>query len=471
MTFCRNWDTFHGNKRWTMDRNLLHKYDRSVPRYTSYPTAPHFKAELTSADYARILSGIPEGKGISLYVHIPFCRHLCFYCACNTKIIDHNAPIAEYLGTVRKEVELTARAIGRRQRVTHIHFGGGTPNFAAAKDLAALLEVIGSRFDLADDLVTAMEIDPRLLTQDMAGEIAALGVNRISFGVQDFHPEVQKAINRIQPFEMVQDSTAWLRAAGIRSVNYDMIYGLPLQTVEIMRESIALAVQLRPERIALFGYAHVPWFKEHQKKLEAFSMPDTAARFDMAEAARADLLAAGYVPVGIDHFALPQDELAKAAQARRLRRNFQGYTTDGEVILAGFGQTSISGYVTAYAQNTDRNIEYRDRVQAGEFPVVRGCFLSAEDVYRRAAIEQVMCYGEVKLAALPGAGDFADKVWAEARESLILLEADGLVTLKDRALSVTAAGQPFTRVVASRFDAYLPPETAAEAPLRHAKAI
>ncbi len=454
-----------------MDRKLLHKYDRPVPRYTSYPTAPHFKAALSSDEYARILSGIPQEKGISLYVHIPFCRHLCFYCACNTKIIDHNAPVAEYLGTVRREVEMAAKAIGRQQRVTHIHFGGGTPNFAAAKDLGALLDVIGDRFERAGNLVTAMEIDPRLLTQEMAGEIAALGVNRISFGVQDFHPEVQKAINRIQPFEQVKACTEWLRAAGIQSVNYDMIYGLPLQTVDIMRESIALAVQLRPERVALFGYAHVPWFKEHQKKLEEFPMPDTEARFEMAEVARTDLLAAGYVPVGIDHFALPGDELAKAAQERKLRRNFQGYTTDGEDILAGFGQTSISNYVTAYAQNTDRNIEYRERVMAGMFPVVRGCLLSAEDIYRRSVIEQVMCYGAVNLAALEGADHFADKAWAGAQAKLAPLVEDGLVTLEDNGLSVTEIGQPFIRVVASCFDAYLPPEAAADAPQRHAKAI
>lgn len=454
-----------------MDRKLLHKYDRPVPRYTSYPTAPHFKTALSSDEYARILSGIPQEKGISLYVHIPFCRHLCFYCACNTKIIDHNAPIAAYLETVRKEVELAAKAIGRRQRVTHIHFGGGTPNFAAAKDLGALLDVIGDRFECAGNLVTAMEIDPRLLTQEMAGEIAALGVNRISFGVQDFHPEVQKAINRIQPFEQVKACTEWLRAAGIQSVNYDMIYGLPLQTVEIMRESIALAVQLRPERVALFGYAHVPWFKEHQKKLEEFPMPDTEARFEMAEVARTELLAAGYAPVGIDHFALPEDELAKAAQERKLRRNFQGYTTDGEDVLAGFGQTSISSYVTAYAQNTDRNIEYRERIMAGMFPVVRGCLLSAEDIYRRSVIEQVMCYGAVNLTALEGADHFADKVWAGARVKLAPLVEDGLVTLEDNGLAVTEMGQPFIRVVASRFDAYLPPEDAADAPQRHAKAI
>jgi oxygen-independent coproporphyrinogen-3 oxidase len=304
-------------------QELLAKYDRPVPRYTSYPTAPHFKAPVHQASCRALLQSLPEDQGVSLYIHIPFCRHLCLYCGCNTKVVDHEAPVREYLEAVRQEIALAAAAMGRRQKVSHIHFGGGTPNFARVGDLYNLLDTIADNFTLSDRPVIAMEMDPRILYQDKAQALVKLGVTRASLGVQDFHADVQQAVNRLQPYEYVQDCVCWLREAGIASINFDMIYGLPLQTPKKIHDNMEKLKTLQPDRVALFGYAHVPWFKEHQKKLEAYALPNTAARFEMAETARNDLMEMGYTPVGIDHFALPEDALAKALKQKCLRRNFQ----------------------------------------------------------------------------------------------------------------------------------------------------
>jgi oxygen-independent coproporphyrinogen-3 oxidase len=448
---------------------LLEKYDRPAPRYTSYPTAPHFRHSISQAAYRERLRDISESQSVSLYVHIPFCRHLCLYCGCHTKVVDHEAPISDYLGVVQKEIELAAAAIGRRQKVSHVHFGGGTPNFALIKDLSNLLNTISKKFTLSDYPVIAMEMDPRILYQDKAQALVKLGVNRVSLGVQDFQPDVQQAVNRIQPYEYVRDCVDWLRKVGIASINFDMIYGLPLQTPEKIHDNIEKLKTLQPDRVALFGYAHVPWFKEHQKKLEVYTLPNAPERFEMAEVARRDLIVAGYTPIGIDHFALPGDALAKALKEKRLHRNFQGYTADNEEIIVGFGQTAISAYGSAYVQNTDRNREYRDKVINGEFPVVKACLLSPEDIFRRSVIESVMCYGEVDLMSLDDANQWADVVWAAAFSALSHLADDGLVTLGDMDVMVTSKGRPFTRLVASAFDAYLQGQSTG-AP-RHAQAV
>jgi oxygen-independent coproporphyrinogen-3 oxidase len=449
-------------------RELLAKYDRPVPRYTSYPTAPHFKDTPGQGYYRGLLKAIPENQSVSLYIHIPFCRHLCLYCGCNTKVVDHQAPIHDYLDLVRQEISLTAAAIGRRQKVSHIHFGGGTPNFAAADDLGLLLDAIAKKFTLSPDLVIAMELDPRILSRKKTQELVKLGVNRVSLGVQDFQPDVQRAVNRIQPYEHVRDCVGWLREVGVNSINFDMIYGLPLQTPAKIHDNMEKLKDLRPDRVALFGYAHVPWFKGHQKKLEAYRLPDTFERSGMAELARHDLIKSGYVPVGIDHFALPGDDLAIALKEKRLHRNFQGYTADPDEILIAFGLTSISKHGGAYLQNTDSNREYRDKISNGEFPVVKSCLLSPEDIYRRSVIESIMCYGEADLLAMDKAHQWADLVWETALPALAGFAADGLVKLGDMDVMITPAGRPLTRLVASAFDAYLQ-QTGQGA--RHAKAV
>jgi oxygen-independent coproporphyrinogen-3 oxidase len=452
-------------------RELLAKYARAAPRYTSYPTTPHFRHAITQAEYRDLLHAIPENQSVSLYIHIPFCRHLCLYCGCHTKVVNHEEPLRDYMNVVRQEIILAAGAIGRRQKVSHIHFGGGTPNFAPSEDLGNLLNEIAKRFTLSDKAVIAMEMDPRILSREKVQELAALGINRVSLGVQDFQPDVQRVVNRIQPYEHVRDCVRWLRAEGIGSVNFDMIYGLPLQTPEKMHDNIKKLKELWPDRVALFGYAHVPWFKSHQKRLEAYRLPDTFERFEMAELARRDLLEAGYIPVGIDHFALPEDSLARALKGKRLRRNFQGYTSDPEEILIAFGQTAISQYASAYVQNTENNREYRDRVMNGAFPVVKACRLSPEDIYRRAAIESIMCFGDVDLMALDDAHQWSDAVWEKVLPALSAFAKDGLVRLGDMEMTVTPRGRILTRLIASAFDAYLPPAGQDAGGPQHAQAI
>lgn len=449
-------------------QELLLKYDRPVPRYTSYPTAPHFRHPASQLAYREWLGDLPEDQDISLYIHIPFCRHLCLYCGCHTQVVDRPAPIHEYLNTLQQEITLVAEAIGRRQKVSCIHFGGGTPNFAATDDLDALLNMVAQKFVLSNHIEIAMEMDPRILTREKTQMLTQLGINRASLGVQDFQPEVQAAINRIQPYEHVRSCVAWLREAGVASINFDMIYGLPLQTVDKMRDNMARVCELRPDRVALFGYAHVPWLKEHQRKLEEYSLPDVAARFEMAEAARADLIRAGYVPIGIDHFSLPGDALAVALKEKNLHRNFQGYTADSAKTLISFGQTAISQYHSAYVQNTSGNREYRESVTHGDFPLARACLLSPEDIFRRDIIENIMCYGEVDLMALNNAHQWADVVWETAYPALFGMEKDGLVDLGDMDVVITAQGRALTRLVASTFDYYLQHGNGVE---RHVRAI
>ncbi len=449
--------------------DLLKQYDRAVPRYTSYPTAPNFGEKVSRDSYFYILKNVFEEESVSLYIHIPFCKKLCTYCGCNTQVVDHDAPINSYIGTLKREIQLISDALGRKQRVSHIHFGGGTPNFAPIKALESLLNALRDDFSLNKELVIAMEIDPRLLTSEQAHALVALGVNRISMGVQEFDLNVQEAINRIQPFEMVRDCVEWFRTEGIKSINFDMIYGLPLQTTERIQESMQLLNDLKPERVALFGYAHVPWFKEAQKKLEQFKMPNVYDRYEMAENSRKFLIDNGYVPIGIDHFALPDDELAIALNEKKLHRNFQGYTTDKEQVLIGLGQTSISDYGNAYVQNTTRNKEYRERVNAGDLPIVKVCNLSDEDIYRRAVIEQIMCYQEVDINTINGAENFADKVWEQAQSLLEEYKADDLVEVGDMQLKITEQGRVFTRLIASAFDAYL--LSTDNATPKHAKAV
>ena len=452
-------------------QGLLAKYDRPVPRYTSYPTAPHFRHPVSQESCRERLCAIPENQSVSLYIHVPFCRHLCLYCGCHTKVVDHVAPIHGYLELVRQEISLAAESLGRRQKVSHIHFGGGTPNFASVADLDGLLREISRRFDVSGDVVIAMEMDPRILLRENVRALVRMGVNRVSLGVQDFQPDVQKAVNRIQPYEHVRDCVHWLREAGVTGINFDMIYGLPLQTPDRIHDNMAKLKELRPDRVALFGYAHVPWFKAHQKKLESYDLPDTYERFAMAEQARHDLMAAGYTSIGIDHFALPEDDIAKALEDKRLHRNFQGYTADNEKILIGFGQTAISDHGSAYFQNTGGNREYRDKIVGGELPVVKACLLSPEDVYRRSVIESIMCYGEVDLGSLDNAHQWADIVWASARPMLSAFVEDGLVRLEGRSLKITQEGRVFTRLVASAFDAYMRQAGQDAGIPRHARAV
>ena len=334
-----------------MDRTLLERYDKRVPRYTSYPTAPHFHPGINAAAYERWLTAIGPDAALSLYFHVPFCHEMCWYCGCHTKIVRRYEPIGDYAATMADEVALIGGLLETRPPVTHLHWGGGTPTILSADDLERLMGEIRGRFNVAPDAEIAVEMDPRTMTGDRVRALAQAGVNRASLGVQDFNEHVQKAINRIQPFEMTAQVVEWLRAAGIGAINFDLMYGLPYQAVDDVLRTVDLAVELQPDRMAVFGYAHVPWMKTHQKMIPDESLPGAWQRFEQAEAAAARLAERGYRRIGLDHFGLETDPMTEALDRGRLHRNFQGYTTDEARTLIGFGASSIGALPQGYVQN------------------------------------------------------------------------------------------------------------------------
>ncbi|MFN3499923.1 MAG: oxygen-independent coproporphyrinogen III oxidase, partial [Pannonibacter indicus] len=311
-----------------MSDHLARYAARNVPRYTSYPTAPHFSAEVTPGLYGSWLAGLPEETDLSLYLHVPYCRELCHYCGCHTKATRKDAPLVQYAKSLEAEIELVAGHLGAQRRVRHIHWGGGTPSLLPEASLLELSGLIRVLFDLTPDLEHAIELDPRYVTRRLALTLAVMGINRASLGVQDLNPDVQKAIGRVQSYEVLQTAVDHLRDAGLDALNFDLMYGLPLQTRDTILDTVARSVALQPSRIALFGYAHVPWMKKHQRLIDEPTLPAPAERLAMADAAREALMDAGYVAIGLDHFARPDDSMAIALAEGRLKRNFQGYTTD-----------------------------------------------------------------------------------------------------------------------------------------------
>lgn len=445
-----------------MKSTVLERYARRVPRYTSYPTAPHFHPGVGADTYLEWLQRITGDTPLSLYFHVPFCKRMCWYCGCYTKVVRREQPVADYAELLGREVALIAAAIPARPPVTHIHWGGGTPTILSAGDSERIMAAVADRFTLAPDAEIAVEMDPRTMTAEIAAALARQGVNRASLGVQDFTPAVQKAINRIQPFETVERVVGWLRDAGIAGINFDLMYGLPEQTVGDVVATIDLAMRLAPARIALFGYAHVPWMKAHQKMIAEDTLPDARERFRQAEAAAARLVEHGYRRIGLDHFARPGDAMARALDEGRLHRNFQGYTTDPAETLIGLGASSIGALPDGYVQNLSPLRAWGEAVKRGRPATARGVVLSDDDRVRRAIIEQLMCTLRVDLDGLAGAnGDFA-----EERERLAPMIEDGVVELDGGVLSVTEAGRPLMRAVCAVFDRYL-----ADGKARHSQAV
>lgn len=334
-----------------------------MPRYTSFPTAVQFRESQDREIYINRLCSLTSNESVSLYIHIPFCHSLCHYCGCHTKIVQSYNPIASYIDTLVKEIELVGSNLKYAQPVSRIHFGGGSPNYAKTVDIKRLLDTLRRYFDLSSAQID-MECDPRLLNDEKISDYAALGLSRISLGIQDFNPIVQKAINRIQPFEMVQNQIGALRAHNIHHINFDLIIGLPEQTTATVNETLDKVLKLQPSRVAVFPYAHVPWMKKHQKLLEKYKLPDTVLRYDMAKLTETRLKEAGYESIGIDHFALPDDSLVFASESGSMRRNFQGYTDDPARTILGFGLSSISQFKDAYIQNTTDAPLYRKTIEA-----------------------------------------------------------------------------------------------------------
>jgi oxygen-independent coproporphyrinogen-3 oxidase len=440
--------------------------DRRVPRYTSYPTAPHMHPGVGAATYANWLERIAPGTSLSLYLHIPFCDTLCWFCGCHTKIVARYDPIAAYLRLLRTEIARVAKLVGRARPVTHVHLGGGSPTILSADDLIDLGDHLHRCFDVRTDAEIAVEIDPRGLDRGRIEALARFGVTRASLGVQDLDPEVQAAINRLQPFETTARVAGWLREVGIEALNLDLMYGLPGQSVAGVARTVEAVLALAPARLALFGYAHVPWMKRHQRLIDEAALPDAADRLRQFEAMSDRLRDAGYVPIGLDHVARPDDELAVAARERRLHRNFQGYTTDDAPVLLGFGASAIGALPRGYVQNATPIHGWRDAIAGGDLGTMRGIEIDDEDRLRRAVIEQLMCHLEVQLTPLCRHHGRPPDHFAAELASLGPLVDEGLVTIQSDRLTIHEKARPLVRLVAAAFDGYLQTDET-----RHAKAV
>ncbi len=446
----------------TLPVELLRRFDVPGPRYTSYPTADRFVEAFGPDDYLRALRQRAEGATVggksplSLYVHIPFCESVCYYCACNKVITKHHGRAAEYLDALRAEIALHARALGGPQSVSQLHFGGGSPTFLTDAELSGLMADLRAAFRLAPGAEVSIEVDPRTVSDDRLAALRGMGFNRISFGVQDFDPEVQKAVHRVQSFEMVRDLMLAARRLGFESINADLIYGLPKQTPASFARTVAQMAELRPDRIALYAYAHLPQRFKPQRRIDAAELPPPEDRVAMLSGAIAGFLGHGYTYIGMDHFALSGDSLAAAKRQGRLHRNFQGYSTQPDCDLIGLGVSAIGRMGATYSQNAKTLPEYYDALRQGQFPVVRGLALTRDDLLRRAVIMALMCQGRlefesVELAYLINMRDYFRTELAELEP----FAEQGFVTLEPDAVQVTAQGWFFVRAIAMVFDKHL----------------
>lgn len=448
--------------------DLIARYDGRVPRYTSYPTAPHFTPAVGPDRYADWLRELPPDVPVSLYVHVPFCERLCLYCGCNTGVVRREAPRRAYAALLERELRLVAERVGQR-RVSHVHWGGGTPTTLPDDCLTGLMALVRELFVLTPDAEIAIELDPTALPTNRLAALVAMGVTRVSLGVQDLDPAVQAAIGRMQSYDVTAACAQAVRGIGVTAINLDLIYGLPLQTEQSVAETARRTLRLEAGRVAVFGYAHVPWMKRHQALIPEATLPGPQARFDQRAAiGRVLEEEGGYLPVGLDHYARSDDALAQAARARRLHRSFQGYTTDAAPALIGIGASAIGCLPQGYVQNAADVPAYAAAIRAGHAATVRGVALSAEDRLRRAVIEQVMCDLRADLPGLARAHQADPAPLLAAAASLASFERDGLVRRDGGIVQVTEIGRPFVRNVAAVFDAYLNNN---EGKPRHAQAV
>jgi oxygen-independent coproporphyrinogen-3 oxidase len=429
--------------------------EQRLPRYTSYPPSPHFGPEVSETRYRQWLAGLRgSGHEVSLYLHVPFCRSMCWYCGCHTTVARRDDPIVVYLGALRREVALVADAVDATLTVGHIHFGGGTPTILEPDDFVALADLLRRTCAVRPGAEIAVEIDPRTLTAAMTAALSEAGVTRASLGVQSFDAAVQKAINRIQSFEQTAAAVEGLRKAGIGAINFDLIYGLPHQTVESCRETVERCLVLRPDRLSVFGYAHVPSFKKHQRRIDAAALPDARARHEQAEAIAAMLQSEGYRRIGLDHYALPCDEMALAQENGVLRRNFQGYTTDKSDVLIAFGASAIGRLPQGYVQNEVVLGRYAERIARGELPTAKGYAFAGDDRLRADLIERLMCAFRVDMAELCQAHAAGSDAVADALPALLALQRDGLIRFDGAVVEVEPAARSLVRSVAAAFDAH-----------------
>ncbi len=442
------------------DPDLLARHDRPGPRYTSYPTAPQFSEVFGAADLRRAIEQSNEDplpRALSLYVHVPFCHSPCFYCGCNRVISRDAGRAAAYRRRVEREIDALAPAFAEDRSVVQLHFGGGTPNSLPNEELAALVGHLRTRFRFSTDerVDLSIEIDPRTLAPEAVAGLHAIGFNRLSLGVQDLDPVVQVAVNRVQPIELTRDIMLAARSSGLRSINIDLIYGLPKQSLAGFEATLDQVIELRPDRIAVYSYAHMPAMFKAQKKIAATDLPSPAEKIALLGLAVERLQQAGYAYIGMDHFALPFDELANAQRHGDLHRNFMGYTTHAETDLVGFGVSAISRVGNAYAQNPRDLPSWEAKVDAGQWAVWRGLTLVEDDVVRGDLIQSLMCQGEVDVIGLGRRhGVDTSALLVDALPRLAPLEADGLVKRDGETLRITARGRLLARVVAACFDRY-----------------
>lgn len=449
---------------------LLRRLDVAGPRYTSYPTADRFVDAFGPDDYIQALQQRARGPGVigagsplSVYVHIPFCESLCYYCACNKVVTRHHERAAEYLDALEREIELHVAQLGRGRAVSQLHFGGGTPTFLSDAELTRLMAALRGAFRIAAGAETSIEVDPRTVDEARLEHLAGLGFNRLSFGVQDFDPAVQQAVHRVQSRESVAALMDSARRLGFESTNVDLIYGLPRQTPESLARTVQQVAELRPERIALYSYAHLPQRFKPQRRIDASALPPPEDKLRMLSGAIAGFVGHGYQYIGMDHFALPGDSLAAAKRQGRLHRNFQGYSTQPDCDLIGLGVSAIGRIGATYSQNAKTLPEYYDALHQGHFPVVRGLALTRDDLLRRAVIMAIMCQGRLDFESVALAHLVDPKAYfATELEQLRRLEQDGLVELESEAVQVTPLGWYFIRSVAMVFDRHLQADRARE---------
>jgi len=440
-----------------IDNELLRRFGGRGPRYTSYPTADRFDDRVGPERYGQALQAraARRGEPLGLYVHIPFCRSICYYCACNKIGTKHASAAAPYLAALEREVALVTALTGTGQPISHLHFGGGTPTFISDEELGALIDMLHRSFEFRDDGEYSIEVDPRTVSPRRAHALRAMGLNRVSLGVQDFDPVVQAAVNRIQPYRQTVELMEAARAAGFRSINVDLIYGLPKQTLQSCLDTVEQCLAMRPDRFSIFGYAHVPEFKKHQRRIVTAELPDGEARHEQAEAMAQRLVAAGYVRIGLDHFALPDDPMACALVQGGLHRNFQGYTTDRCEALIGFGASAIGRLPQGYVQNEVVIGRYAEQIADSALPTARGYRLTAEDRLRAELIERVMCDLTVDIDAVCARHQADPSILESSFQRLGQLSQEGVVRLDGHRVSLPAEARLLVRKVASAFDAHL----------------
>lgn len=428
-------------------------FDAKVPRYTSYPTAPHFTTEVGARFFQECLSQIPENTQISLYVHIPFCRRLCWFCACRTQGTQTASPVAAYVETLKQELTLLKSKLPQGISLSRLHWGGGTPTLLSADMITDLTQAIFDLAPMAEGGEFSVEIDPNEVDAARLDALAAAGMNRASIGVQDFDPDIQEVIGRRQSYEVTKDAADMIRARGVESLNADILFGLPDQSPAKITDSVQKLLSLSPDRVALYGYAHVPWMAKRQQLIPSEALPTPEERLALFETATELFTWDGYDAIGIDHFALPSDGLAKAAKAGTLRRNFQGYTDDTAEVLIGLGASSISKFPQGYAQNAPATAAYVKAIDAGRFSASKGHRFAGEDQLNARLIEAVMCDFAVDAA------EISDRFGLSQKETLQRLTAvnaqfDGLLSVTDAGLFIPPEVRPLTRLIARAFDAY-----------------